>query len=92
MQLHLSQAPLSKRIPALVDSIRSIRAQRDALDTQEEEMLELLRQAEQELKGHPAGSEDTQPSGLLSEATAEKPAPVKEPLQATKVQKAKKES
>lgn len=78
-QMLVSQLPLSQRIPALADAIRSIRAHRHQLDREEAEYLEQLRHAEQELKVHPPGSEDTAPSGLLSESSGAEPAKPSEP-------------
>jgi len=75
-QMLVSQLPLSQRIPALADAIRSLRSTRAQLDREEAECLAQLTQAEQELKAHPAGSEDTEPSGLLTERPQEpEPAP-----------------
>jgi hypothetical protein len=67
MYQSLHQLPLSSRIPALADAIRSIRAERARIDKEEAELTELLRQAETELKGKPAGSEGAEPSGLVEE-------------------------
>jgi len=62
----LSQLPLAQRIPALADGIRSARAHRASLDREEAELMALLRQAEQELRGNPA-AEGIEPSGLVEE-------------------------
>jgi len=67
----LSQLPLAQRIPALADGIRSARAHKAQLDRDEAELMALLRQAEQELKGNPA-AEGIEPSGLV-EPPSEKP-------------------
>jgi hypothetical protein len=66
----LSQLPLAQRIPALADGIRALRAQRAQTDREEAELLTLLRQAEQELKGSPPGTEGIEPSGLLTDEPA----------------------
>jgi len=66
-QMLIAQLPLSERIPSLAAAIRSVRAHRAQLDKEEAEYLALLKQAEHELKVHPPGSEDTEPSGLLEE-------------------------
>jgi hypothetical protein len=74
MQQTLSQLPLAQRIPALADGIRSLRAMKAQHDIEEKELLRLLRQAETELKGKPAGSEGVEiPADLLVDEP--KPAP-----------------
>jgi hypothetical protein len=65
MQQLLSQLPLAQRIPTLAAAIRSLRAATEQNAREEAELLDLLRQAEQELVGAPAGSEGAEPSGLL---------------------------
>jgi hypothetical protein len=71
----LQQLPLSQRILSLADAIRSCRAQKAAIEKEEAEYTALLKQAEQELKVHPPGSEDTAPSGLLADSPTEQPKP-----------------
>ena len=76
MQQTLSQLPLVQRIPALVDGIKSLRAMKAQHDVEEQELLGLLKQAETELKGKPAGSEGVEiPPGLLTEEPPKEPEP-----------------
>lgn len=73
MQMTLQQLPLAQRIPALADGIRSLRAAKAQHDKEEAELLVLLKQAETELAGKPAGSEGLEiPPDLLADSPIEK--------------------
>jgi hypothetical protein len=78
MQQTVSQLPLEQRIPSLQDGVRSLRAQRESLDRQEADLMELLAQAERELKGQSAAEQDRIRAALAVAAGAP-PAPAPAP-------------
>jgi hypothetical protein len=77
MQQSISQLPLERRIPALQDGVRSLRAQRESLDRQEAALMELLAQAETELKAQSTAEQDRIRAAV---AAAAGPPPPEEPV------------
>ena len=66
----LSQLPLVQRIPALADGIRACRQNKAQIEREEAELLQLLRDAETQLRGSQEEAEGVAPSGLLDEPAA----------------------
>jgi len=67
MQQQTSQLPLTLRIPALADAVRSTRAMKEQYEQEEAHLMDELAQAEAQVLGGEGKAEGAQLSGLIKQ-------------------------